>query len=88
MKVVLLCLVVIALASAGVVEKRQICANNCNQNTLSGCHHNQVCVQHGCNHFCEFIIKKRQDCPPVLCKMYCAQGFAKGSDGCPICACA
>ncbi|KAI8794381.1 hypothetical protein BgiBS90_004757, partial [Biomphalaria glabrata] len=43
-------------ASAGVVEKRQICANHCNQNTLSGCHHDQVCVQHGCNHFCEFII--------------------------------
>ena len=26
-------------------------------------------------------------CPPVLCTLYCADGFKVGTDGCPICAC-
>nr|BAD16598.1 DEC-2 [Lymnaea stagnalis] len=31
---------------------------------------------------------KRAVCSPVLCKIYCENGFATGPDGCPICACA
>ncbi len=27
-------------------------------------------------------------CPPVTCELFCEDGFARGADGCPICACA
>jgi hypothetical protein len=26
-------------------------------------------------------------CPPVMCTLFCANGFKKGPDGCPICSC-
>lgn len=31
--------------------------------------------------------KKGDNCPMVMCMMFCQNGFLLGSDGCPICAC-
>src|SRR5690606_35906615 len=41
----------------------------------------------GCE-ICSCASPEEPSCPPVLCALFCENGFASGDDGCPVCRCA
>ncbi|XP_071098296.1 WAP four-disulfide core domain protein 3-like isoform X2 [Haliotis cracherodii] len=59
---------------------------------LDSCPAGYACMSNGCGHTCQSVMLKGRSivepkCPPVLCEMYCSNGFATGADGCPMCSC-
>merc|ERR1712154_519186 len=97
-------LVVATLFTLAVVvaatERRQfgICSEECSTNPKMAasmqCPAGSVCRSNGCGHTCQKDDQGQtgqvdlKQCRPVLCKMFCLNGWATGDDGCPICMCA
>ncbi|GFO25572.1 hypothetical protein PoB_005207700 [Plakobranchus ocellatus] len=103
MKILFLCTIFV-LAAATSEDKRQlvgICVEECSMTLtdsqimaalgIKSCPDGQVCQSNGCGHTCQpdgTITKPPSHCSNVICRMFCANGFQLGSDGCPICKCA
>ncbi|XP_071098293.1 uncharacterized protein [Haliotis cracherodii] len=72
-----------------------ICIDTCSPagiGELDPCPAGKNCTFNGCGHMCLSVVLKGRSiaepkCPPVLCELYCSNGFATGADGCPMCSC-
>ncbi|CAL1545672.1 unnamed protein product [Lymnaea stagnalis] len=94
MKVVLLTLLSLAVASAAVLDlnkQRQIgdCVDLCTPGVAdSGCSHGHICISNGCGHTCHIILPgKRALCLGAMCNVWCPFGNKVNADGCPVCGC-
>ncbi|XP_025083108.1 uncharacterized protein LOC112557456 [Pomacea canaliculata] len=79
-----LCLLVGVSQAASLRQLIGVCAELCPE---AGCPTGYVCHSNGCGHQC-YPSTSVIDCRlrPV-CALFCANGYARGSDGCPLCAC-
>ncbi|XP_005092667.1 antistasin isoform X1 [Aplysia californica] len=97
----LMCVIftLLALAAASPTDSRRqigICVEECSLTLhalgASSCPTGTACMSNGCGHTCQAVATAKPApsgtaCPPVLCKMFCFNGFALGADGCPVCKC-
>ncbi|CAL1545670.1 unnamed protein product [Lymnaea stagnalis] len=94
MKVILLTLFALAVASAAVLDlnkQRQIgiCVEMCTPGVAdSGCSAGYVCLSNGCGHTCHILLPgKRALCLGAVCANFCPFGHKLNAEGCPTCSC-